>query len=98
MWPSDNRFYERGFGVLAIRADEMICWCTSEYVSASKCGIGIATAPAYQNLGVASVTASRCVEKAWGRGVQPHWECAASNRPSARVAEKVGFTLLGEER
>jgi GNAT superfamily N-acetyltransferase len=98
MWPSEERFYEQGFGYAAVAGGRVICWCTAEYVSAARCGIGIATEAAYERRGVATATAARFVELCLRRGQKPYWECGATNAASIRVAEKVGFTLLAEER
>ena len=94
MWPAEERFWRNGFGVAALVAEQIVCWCTAEYVSASQCGIGIATAQAVQQRGIATATAVRFVREALRRGMTPHWETAAYNVASLRVAEKVGFTLL----
>jgi GNAT superfamily N-acetyltransferase len=91
MWPSEARFYEHGFGELAIRDGEILCWCTAEYVGPSHCGIGIATKPESQRRGIATATAAAFVQEARARGLTPCWECSAANLPSRRVAEKLGF-------
>jgi RimJ/RimL family protein N-acetyltransferase len=91
MWPSEERFYERGFGVVALLADEAIGWCTAEYVSHEQCGIGIEVMEGYENRGVATAMAARFAEECLRRGIQPHWECGGGNLGSIRVAEKVGF-------
>lgn len=98
MWPSEERFYAHGFGSAAIMPGEIVCWCTAEYLSADRCGLGIATAPAHQRRGVATATAAHAVAAALARGVRPHWECGQSNGASIRVAEKVGFVRVAEER
>ncbi len=97
MWPSEMRFLSYGFGVAAVRGDEIICWCTAEYLSARKCGVGISTDPAYEGRGIGTATAARFVEECRQRGILAYWECTSANVKSQRVAEKVGFTLLGEE-
>jgi len=97
MWPSEDRFYQHGFGALAVLDDEIICWCTAEYVSSTHCGIGIATSPRYQGRGLATATAAHFVQQAQERGVTPCWECAVANHASVRVAEKVGFVREAEE-
>ena len=94
MWPSPDQFYERGLGYAALAGDDVACWCTAEYLSAAMCGIGIATAPQYQNRGIATGAAARFVRDALARGLVPYWECASTNAASRRVAEKVGFTLV----
>lgn len=93
MWPSVDRFIAEGWGVAAVARGALVCWCTSEYVGASQCGIGIETVSAYQNRGIATATAARFVDEALRRGKSPCWECAEENQASLRVAQKLGFTL-----
>ena len=97
MWPSEERFYQHGFGSLAVLDGEVICWCTAEYVSPTHCGIGIATSPRYEGRGLATATAAHFVQQARERGITPCWECALANQASVRVAEKVGFVRRAEE-
>jgi RimJ/RimL family protein N-acetyltransferase len=96
MWPDMERFDRHGFGVAAKWQNQLICWCTAEYVSNSQCGIGIETVPEFQGRNVATATAARFVAESLVRGLRPHWECNAENLASARVAEKVGFALTEE--
>ena len=98
MWPSEERFHVHGFGVAAVVEQRAICWCTAEYVSPQRCGIGIATDPGYERRGVATATAARFVLEARRRGIAPYWECGSWNAASIRVAEKVGFERVAEER
>jgi RimJ/RimL family protein N-acetyltransferase len=98
MWPSEDRFHERGFGTLAVLGSELICWCTAEYVGPTHCGTGIATAPDFQRRGVATATAAQFVREASARGLVPCWECDGANIPSVRVAEKAGFIRQAEEK
>lgn len=93
MWPSLDRFAQRGFGVAAVRGDAVVCWCTAEYVGGRSCGIGIETDEAVQRQGLATATAARFVTHSLGLGLAPHWECDSQNAGSVRVAEKVGFEL-----
>jgi RimJ/RimL family protein N-acetyltransferase len=97
MWPSEMRFLSHGFGTAALIDEEIICWCTAEYLSATRCGIGITTHPSYERRGVATVTTARFVEECQHRGILAHWECARENHGSRRVAEKVGLRLVSEE-
>jgi RimJ/RimL family protein N-acetyltransferase len=98
MWSSLERFYSHGFGCAALDGARVICWCTAEYASADRCGIGIATEPAYQRRGIATATAARFIQLARERRVAPHWECGAWNGASIRVAEKAGFVRVAAER
>lgn len=98
MWPSEERFYEYGLGCAAVVQSQVVCWCTAEYMSAKRCGIGIETVQAFQRRGVATATAAQFALMCFERGIVPFWECRADNIGSIRVAEKVGFTQLAEER
>jgi RimJ/RimL family protein N-acetyltransferase len=96
-WPSLQQFYDKGFGVtLLLGEEEIVCWCTAEYVSAGRCGIGIETDEAYQNRGFATLTAAAFVEDCLARQVAPHWDSWTTNVPSLAVAEKVGFRMVQE--
>ena len=98
MWPSLAHYERNGFGVAAVVGNEAICWCTAEYVGPTSCGIGIATIPSYEGKGIATATAARFVQLCQQRGITPHWECDQRNIASVRVAEKVGFTKIANER
>jgi RimJ/RimL family protein N-acetyltransferase len=98
MWPSEERFYERGFGWAALTEQQIVCWCTAEYVGAQSCGIGITTVPEHERRGIATATAGQFATEAFERGLRPYWECRADNPGSIRVAEKLGFELLARER
>ena len=96
MWPSLDRYVERGFGCAALCGGAVVCWCTAEYVSADRCGIGIETLPAFQNKGVGTGAAACFVRACLDRGIIPHWECHRGNAASIRVAEKLGFSAVSE--
>lgn len=90
-WNSIGQFLQHGFGFCALHDQAVVCRCTAEYVSGGRCGIGIATAEAYQNRGLATLTASAFVEHCAARGIISHWDCWKNNGPSVTVAENVGF-------
>jgi len=96
MWPSLERFREKGYGTAAVIDASIICWCTAEYVSTSKCGIGIEVIDEFQNKGIATATAARFLKHCINQNIVPHWECDKDNIGSVRVAEKVGFERTEE--
>ncbi len=96
MWSAHSKNRMQEFGIAALVGQEVICWCTVEYQSEEKCGIGIETMAEYQNRGVASATTARFVKRCLERGIKPHWECGRDNGASVRVVEKVGFQQLEE--
>ena len=96
MWPSLGRFLEKGFGIIAVLDASIVCWCTAEYVSEKKCGIGIEVVDEFQNKGIATATAAHFLEHCMNRNIFAHWECDKDNIGSVRVAEKVGFEKIEE--
>ena len=96
MWSSPEKFKAHGFGYAALFEESIVCWCTAEYVSEKKCGIGIETMRDYQNKGLATATATHFVDYCLSHNITPHWECDGRNMGSIRVAEKVGFELIQE--
>jgi RimJ/RimL family protein N-acetyltransferase len=98
IWPTVDRFVKFGFGFSLVTDKQAVCWCTAEYMSKHKCGIGIETIRDYQNIGLATSAASAFVDHREAKGIEPHWECNAENLASRRVAEKVGFVKEREYR
>ncbi|MEA3440661.1 MAG: GNAT family N-acetyltransferase, partial [Chloroflexota bacterium] len=96
MWPSPERFFEFGFGTAVVFEGQIIGWCMAEYLSKQMCGIGIMTHKPHENKGVASAMAARFVDHALELGIKPNWETNRGNKPSIRVAEKVGFEYVQE--
>jgi RimJ/RimL family protein N-acetyltransferase len=93
-WTSMADFLRAGFGFCAHDAGAIVCWCTAEYVSQGRCGIGIETVAEYRGRGFATVTASAFADHCVKRGVVPHWDAWSDNVPSVAVAEKLGFRKI----
>lgn len=94
MWRNPDDFLAIGFGAVVLHEHSLACWCTAEYLSDGKYGIGIETIEPYQQQGLATAAAAAVVREGISRGLTPHWDCRTDNLPSNRVAEKVGFRLL----
>ncbi len=90
-WPSQARFLTNGFGFCLVGNNAIICRCTAEYVSAGKCGIGIATAEAYRRQGFAALTASAFIEYCHAKQITPYWDAWQRNIASVATAEKIGL-------
>jgi GNAT superfamily N-acetyltransferase len=90
-WASLADFRRSGFGLIAHDARAIVCWCTAEFVSDGKCGIGIETIPAYRGRGFATLTASAFLEHCAERAMTPHWDAWMHNVPSVAVAEMIGL-------
>jgi GNAT superfamily N-acetyltransferase len=96
MWPSFERFYQSGFGHVALLDNRVAGWCTSEFVSARACGLGIEIAEELRRKGIGTAIARAFVEACRERAIQPHWESRSGNLASMRVAEKLGFEQVDE--
>jgi RimJ/RimL family protein N-acetyltransferase len=93
-WSSIEAFLENGFGFCVRNREEIACWCTAEYVSEGKCGIGVETVEGYRKRGFASLATSALVEHCIESGIAAHWDCWADNVPSVKTAESLTFTKI----
>jgi RimJ/RimL family protein N-acetyltransferase len=98
-WGSIESFLKNGFGFCCIVhldnfTQKIVGWCTGEYFSNNKCGIGIETVRGYQKKGIATVMASTFVEHCLAADIKPYWDSFANNYASVRVAEKIGFIKI----
>lgn len=85
-------FLAKSFGVCALRGDEIVGWCLSEYNTGHRCEVGIATREDYQHQGIAVSMTLAFVELARSRDVaRIGWHCNASNIASGKTALKAGF-------
>jgi len=98
-WDSIESFLKIGFGFcLIVHLDnskkEIQGWCTGEYFSSKKCGIGIETFSGYRKKGYATAMASAFVEHCLKTNIKPYWDSYSNNYASIRVAEKIGFKKI----
>jgi GNAT superfamily N-acetyltransferase len=91
MWGALAQFRRAGFGVAARRGDALIGWCTAEFVSAGRCGIGIAVHPAEQRRGIATALGTAFLAECRQRAVTPWWETGSRNQASIQTARRLGF-------
>lgn len=95
--PSIADFLDKSFGYCLVHESQIVAWCMSEYNSGNRCELGIATAEAWQQRGLAKVTATAVICDALQQGITDiGWVCWANNRPSVRTAESLGFTRVDE--
>ena len=96
MWPGTERYLERGFAYAAHDGMEIAAFCTSEFVSRAKCGMGVWTSEAYRRKGLATGCCRMFVRHACEAGIVPYWECSPENEASNGLAKKLGFTVAEE--
>lgn len=96
MWGSPERFLQHGFGFCALKEQELVSWCTTEYHSRAACGVGVETAEEHQNRGISTALVSHVLERCRQLGLTPYWDSWKKNTPSVRVAQKSGFEVVRE--
>ncbi|MBI9010594.1 MAG: GNAT family N-acetyltransferase [Clostridiales bacterium] len=94
MWGNTKSFIKHGFGYCAVRENKLLSWCTAEFISNKSCGIGIETVEDEQGKGIATMVASKFVDKCTEIDLMPYWDSWLKNYPSVKIAQKVGFDLI----
>jgi RimJ/RimL family protein N-acetyltransferase len=95
-WPTPQEFLHTGFGYCAISRDTIASWCLTVFAAGSTRELGLATVPEFRRQGLATRVAAACVEHALAHELLLDWHCWADNRPSALIAENIGFRLERE--
>ena len=90
-WKSIDDFLQKAGGFCVLKDEEVVCWCTMEYLSAGKCGFGIETVEGYRRRGLATCTAAACLDSALDRGLTSYWDSWEDNIGSIGVARRLGF-------
>ncbi|MHA2244102.1 MAG: GNAT family N-acetyltransferase [Candidatus Hodarchaeales archaeon] len=98
-WYSVDNFLDKCFGFCLVFTpkngeEEIQGWCTGEYFSEGKCGIGIEIFQGYKRRGFGSALSAAFVEYSMSVNIQPYWDAATYNDASIRVAQKVGFRKI----
>lgn len=90
-WSTPEDFARHGVGFCLLDGEKVCSWCISVYATEHALELGVETAPAYRGQGFASLVAAAAVEASVDRQQVPHWHCDLDNKPSVRLAEKIGF-------
>lgn len=89
---SEEEFFEKSFGFVVLKGEELAAWCLSEYNTGDRCEVGVATAQPYQGLGLGTAVTRALVEHALGNGYRRiGWHCWKGNEASAALARRAGF-------
>ncbi|MCE7980081.1 MAG: GNAT family N-acetyltransferase [Caldilinea sp. CFX5] len=90
-WSALEDLVAHGVGYYIAREQEIASWCLTVYASGSIVELGVATARAYRNHGLATAVAAACVADCLAKGRAPLWHCNVDNHASLAVARHVGF-------
>lgn len=91
-WRTLDEFARHGVGAALVDGRTVVSWCLSVYAAAGALELGVATAAAHRQRGLATVTAAAGAAACLARGATPHWQCDVANAPSLRLAQTLGFT------
>ena len=95
-WESSERFLEKGKGFCVMHGQEPAAWAFSAAVSDDEIDIGVETCEQFRGKGLAAAAANEMIRCALSVGKKPVWACHSGNTGSKRVAQKLGFGLIGE--
>lgn len=96
-WQRAANFLAHGFGFCALHGEEIVCWCLADCVSADAAEIGIETAPAHRQRGLATAVTQATLAHCFAQGItQIGWHCHADNAASVQTAMRAGFQFERE--
>lgn len=96
-WQDEANFLARGFGFCALHGEEIVCWCLADCVSAGAAEIGMETAVAHRQRGLATAVAQAALVHCFAQGItQVGWRCPAAHAASVQTAVRAGFQLARE--
>lgn len=93
---SAEDFVQRGIGYTMLKDDAAVGAAYSSLVCSRAIEISIVVDPAYRQQGIATALACQLLLWCLERHIAPHWD--AANTESCALAEKLGYTRLGEYR
>lgn len=92
--PTVDDFLAKGFGICAVKGNELAGWCLSEYNCSSGCEVGVEVAAEHRHKGLALAMVSAFVKMARSNGyARIGWDCHRQNAASWHTAIRAGFTL-----
>jgi len=91
VWDSPADFVARGIGFCALTEERIVCGATSAARCDTAIEIQINTLPSCRRLGLATAVGARLVAYCLEQGLEPDWETDASNLPSQRLAQRLGY-------
>lgn len=95
-WCGYEAFEAAGLGYCLLDAwGHIVSTCAAGFGADGWVEATVSTAEGSRRQGLATITASAFVRGALARGWTPVWHCMGSNRPSARLARKLGFVRVG---
>jgi GNAT superfamily N-acetyltransferase len=98
IWGSVENFMEHGFGFCMLdesQSDEHLAFAASVqtvFVGDCHAETGVETREAYRRKGLATALCCAYIDLCLQSGIYPEWGCGDDNKPSERLACKLGYT------
>lgn len=86
---SPKDYEDRGFGVVILRGEEIVCGASSYTAYDKGIEVEIATKEAYKRRGLATICGAKLILLCMQEGLQVNWD--AANLYSVKIAETLGF-------
>lgn len=94
-WDKVTPFLEKGKGYCLIHDNEIVACAFTAAIGGGRMDIGIETKAAYRGLGLGKVVASQLAKYILAQGYEPVWACHEKNIASRKLAESIGFEVVG---
>lgn len=90
-WRSMDDFLSNGFGVCALKEQEVVGLCYSACVAGGVAEIDIVVKEPYRRQAIGRACGERFIADCVKRGIAPGWDCFSENTASVKLAKQLGF-------
>ncbi|MFD0712964.1 GNAT family N-acetyltransferase [Paenibacillus sp. GCM10027626] len=97
LWESDQEYLQKAFGISIVATDGgFASVCNTFFVGGGYIAPDIITLEKYRNKGLVSVACTHFIQRSNSLGLTPYWDCDAGNEASNRLAQRLGFSKVGD--
>lgn len=99
LFGSAEALLQRTLGVVVLDdAGRVVCEAVTGAATHGRIEVGVTTAEAQRERGLATIACARLIELCEARGLATWWDCARQNTASARLAHTLGYRRVQEYR
>ncbi|UVI29294.1 GNAT family N-acetyltransferase [Paenibacillus spongiae] len=96
LWGSEKAYLQHAFGFCLLAKDEFASVCNTFFVGGGLIAPDIVTLDNHRNKGLAAIVCTSFIKASRKLGLTPYWDCDAGNTASNRLANRLGFTKVGD--